>query len=174
MRIRPGFRQETSSSPPPLPGSWHALPTDQQVGAVLGRGVHAVRVDSEVLDPWFLAGAISGADSRRMAGHVASTLSGTLRIDIKRLQIPVLPIETQRRYGEAHRRLAEFETLVQQTAERSSETARELANGLVDGVLEPAPDQGQVSSADQGAGDEPSLELGWQLERGLGCDEVPV
>jgi hypothetical protein len=148
--------------------------TDQQVGAVLGRGVHAVRIDPEVLDPWFLAGAISGADSRRTAGHVASTLSGTLRIDIKRLQIPVLPIETQRRYGEVHRRLAEFETLVQQAAARSSEIARELANGLVDGVLEPASDQGQVSSADQGAGDEPSLELGWQLERGLGCDEVPV
>jgi len=148
--------------------------SDQQVGAVLGRGVHVVRIDPEVLDPWFLAGAISGADSRRTAGHVASTLSGTLRIDIKRLQIPVLPIETQRRNGEAHRRLAEFETLVQQTAERSSEIARGLANGLVDGVLEPASGQGQLSPADQGAGDEPSLELGQQLGRRLGCDEIPV
>src|SRR5215467_549409 len=69
------------------------LATDEQVGAVLGRGVHAVRVDPQVLDPWFVAGAISGADSRRIAGQVTSTLSGT-RADVRRVQIFVLPIET--------------------------------------------------------------------------------
>jgi hypothetical protein len=115
----------------------------EQVGAVLGRGVYAVRVDPQALDPWFVAGAISGADSRRIAGQVTSTLSGTPRTDIRRLQIPVLPIETQRLYGKAHRRLAEFEILVQHTAERSSDLARELASGLVNQVLEPEPDQGQ-------------------------------
>jgi len=109
----------------------------EQVGAALGRGVYAVRVDPQVLDPWFVAGAISGADSRRIAGQVTSTLSGTPRTDIRRLQIPVLPIETQRLYGEAHRRLAEFEILVLQAAERSSDIARDLANGLVNQTLEP-------------------------------------
>lgn len=113
----------------------------EQVGAVLGRGVYAVRVDPQVLDPWFVAGAISGADSRRIAGQVTSTLSGTLRTDIRRLQIPVLPIETQRLHGEAHRRLAEFEILVLQAAERSSDVARDLASGLVNQTLEPEPGQ---------------------------------
>ena len=47
------------------------------------------------------------------------TLSGILRTDIRRLQIPVLPIETQQRYGKAYCRLAEFETLVMQAAERA-------------------------------------------------------
>ena len=109
----------------------------EQVGAVLGRGVYAVRVDPQVLDPWFVAGAISGAESRRIAGQVTSTLSGAPRTDIRRLQIPVLPIETQRLHGEAHRRLAEFETVVLQAAERSSDVARDLASGLVNQTLEP-------------------------------------
>jgi hypothetical protein len=113
----------------------------EQVGAVLGRGVYAVRVDPQVLDPWFVAGAISGADSRRLAGQVTSTLSGTPRTDIRRLQIPVLPIETQRLHGKAHRRLAEFEILVLQAAERSSDVARDLASGLVNQILEPEPGQ---------------------------------
>jgi hypothetical protein len=55
----------------------------------------------------------------------------------------VLPIESQRLYGKAHRRLAEFETLVLHVAERSSAIARELANGLVNQVLEPEPGKGQ-------------------------------
>jgi hypothetical protein len=113
----------------------------EQVEAVLGRGVYAVRVDPQVLDPWFVAGAISGADSRRIAGQVTSTLSGTPRTDIRRLQIPVLPIETQRLHGKAHRRLAEFEILVLQAAERSSEVAHDLASGLVNQTLEPEPGQ---------------------------------
>jgi hypothetical protein len=113
--------------------------TAEQAGTVLGRGVHAVRVDPQVLDPWFVAGAISAADSRRISGQVTSTLSGTPRADVRRLQIPVLPIETQRLHGKAHRRLAEFETLVLQAAERSSDIARELASGLVNQTLEPEP-----------------------------------
>jgi N-6 DNA Methylase len=117
--------------------------TAQQVGAVPGRGVWVVRVDPQVLDPWFLAGAISGADSRRIAGQVTSTLSGTPRADVRRLQIPVLPIESQRIYGNAYRRIAEFETLVLQAAERSSDIARELASGLVNQTLEPEPEPGQ-------------------------------
>jgi hypothetical protein len=111
--------------------------TDEQVGSILGRGTHAVRVDPQVLDPWFVSGAISGADGRQAPGQVTSTMGGTLRTDIRRLQIPVLPIETQRLHGEAYRRLAEFEILVLQAAERSSDLARELATGLASQILEP-------------------------------------
>ena len=98
--------------------------TAQQLGAVPGRSVWVVRVDPQVLDPWFLAGAISGADSRRVAGQVTSTLSGTPRADVRRLQIPVLPIESQRLYGNAYRRIAEFETLVLQAALHPRAAAR--------------------------------------------------
>ena len=124
-----------------VPRTVARVATVEQVGAVLGRGVHAVRIDPQVLDPWFVAGAISAADSRRIAGQVTSTLSGTPRADVRRLQIPVLPIETQQLHGKAHRRLAEFETLVLQAAERSCDIARELASGLVNQTLEPEPGQ---------------------------------
>jgi hypothetical protein len=56
----------------------------------------------------------------------------------------VLPIETQQLHGQAYRRLAEFEILVLQAAERSTDLARELASGLVSQILEPEPGQGQV------------------------------
>jgi hypothetical protein len=52
----------------------------------------------------------------------------------------VLSIETQRPYSNAYRRIAEFETLVLQAAERSSDIARELASGLVNQTLEPEPE----------------------------------
>jgi hypothetical protein len=115
--------------------------TDEQVGALLGRGTHAVSVDPQALDPWFVAGVISGAGSRSASGHVTATLSGTLRADVRRLQIPVLPVETQRLHGTAYRSLAEFEILALQVAERSSALARELASGLANQVLEPQPEQ---------------------------------
>jgi hypothetical protein len=109
--------------------------------ALASTDINARRLpDPRVLDPWFLAGAISGADSRRVSGQVTSTLSGTPRADVRRLQIPVLSIETQRPYSNAYRRIAEFETLVLQAAERSSDIARELASGLVNQTLEPEPE----------------------------------
>ena len=80
------------------------------------------------------------------SGYVTATLSGVPRTDIRRLHIPVLPIETQRFYGKAYRRLAEFETLVAQAAERSSDIARELASGLVNQALEPEPGQARNKS----------------------------
>jgi hypothetical protein len=45
--------------------------------------------------------------------------------------------------------------MVHQAAERSYEIAQELANGLVNGVLEPAAENGGVSSVEDGT-DEPS------------------
>jgi hypothetical protein len=38
---------------------------------------------------------------------MASTLSDTVRFDPRRVRIPVLPIEDQRTYGAAFRRLAD-------------------------------------------------------------------
>lgn len=42
--------------------------TDERVWSVLGRGVHAIRVDSQVLDPWFVVGAIAGAGGSARPG----------------------------------------------------------------------------------------------------------
>ncbi|MGE7434790.1 N-6 DNA methylase [Kitasatospora sp. NPDC001175] len=119
--------------------------TEQQIGAQLGMGVHAVRVNPDILDPWFAASVLSSADNTRRAGRSATGMGGPLRIDVKRLHLPVLPIEEQRRYGEALRRLADFEAELAHTAELGRKAARNLAEGLISGTLDPAED-GSVRS----------------------------
>ncbi|HET9874821.1 MAG TPA: N-6 DNA methylase, partial [Mycobacterium sp.] len=114
--------------------------TAEQVGAPLGPMVYAVRVDPDVLDPWFLAGVLSGPDNARRAGRVSSTTSGAVRVDVRRLRIPVLPIEVQRGYGEAFRWIAEFDTTLSRVVEQGRDLARSLIRGLADGVLRPDTD----------------------------------
>ena len=72
-----------------------------------GQGAVWVRPDSAVIDPWYLAGLLSSSDSGRQAIRMASTLGDTVRFDPRRVRIQVLPIEDQRTYGAAFRRLAD-------------------------------------------------------------------
>lgn len=109
--------------------------TPAQVGVELGLGVHALRVDPEILDPWFLAGILSTSDNTRVAGGVTKTTAGMMRIDVTRLTVPVLPIGTQRKYGEAFRRLAEFRVALGRAAEQGDALARDIAEGLASGAL---------------------------------------
>lgn len=75
------------------------MATPEQVGAELGPGVQLVRVDPARFDPWFVAGVLSRTDNLRVAGRASSAGNGTLRIDIRRLTIPVLPLDQQQTYG---------------------------------------------------------------------------
>lgn len=71
----------------------------------LGAQLLAIRPDPGQLDPWYLAGCLrTPANARRAGGH-ASTSS---RVDIRRLQVPRLPLDEQRRFGEIFRQLASF------------------------------------------------------------------
>jgi type I restriction-modification system DNA methylase subunit len=112
--------------------------TPIQIGAYLGPGVHAIRVDPDVFDPWFVAGVLSRTDSARASARV-STATGIMRIDLKRLSVPVLPIQTQRRYGEAFRKLAEFRQSLARLVEHGEELARDMADGLAAGELAVGP-----------------------------------
>jgi N-6 DNA Methylase len=82
--------------------------TGRDVGAYLSSSVLLIRPDPATIDPWFLAGFLSSSDGGRQAARMASTLGEHIRFDPRRVQIPLLPIETQRTYGEAFRRLWEF------------------------------------------------------------------
>jgi hypothetical protein len=82
--------------------------TGRDVGAYLASSVFLIRPDPATIDPWFLAGFLSSSDGGRQAARMASTLGEHIRFDPRRVQIPLLPIETQRTYGEAFRRLWEF------------------------------------------------------------------
>lgn len=109
--------------------------TPKQVGAELGPGAQLIRVDTTRFDPWFVAGVISRTDNMRIAGRASSTANGALRIDIKRLTIPVLPLDQQQIYGHAFRQLAEFRATLDEAAATGAILARDIADGLTAGAF---------------------------------------
>ncbi|MGP3732125.1 N-6 DNA methylase [Streptomyces sp. GDS52] len=112
---------------------------DAEAGALLGPHVHLFRPDPARLDAWFLAGFLGAEDN--IAG--ASTGSTVLQVSPGRLRVPLLPLEEQRRYGEAFRRVHELRAEAQRATRLAEETARLLAGGLTGGQLLPS---GQASS----------------------------
>ncbi|WP_316529473.1 N-6 DNA methylase [Kitasatospora brasiliensis] len=77
---------------------------------VLGQHLYRVRVDQDVLDPFFLAACLRVRANARRAGTHASSSS---RVDVRRLRVLRLPVEEQRQMGELHRQLVKFEQAVE-------------------------------------------------------------
>lgn len=101
-------------------------------GWVLGRNVQLLRVDPERVDPYFLAGLLCMTSRLRNA----STSSGAHRIDFRRVEVPVLDLEEQRRIGELLRRVHEFEAGLQDLSERGTTLAQQLIDGVASGVVD--------------------------------------
>ncbi|RDD89793.1 N-6 DNA methylase [Streptomyces parvulus] len=106
---------------------------DRDAGALLGQHVHLLRPDPARLDAWFLAGFL-GADDNIASASTGSTL---VHVTPGRLRVPLLPLEEQRRYGEAFRRVYELRAAVRRTADLAADTAATLTTGLTAGVLLP-------------------------------------
>ncbi|MGW1144572.1 N-6 DNA methylase [Streptomyces sp. NPDC002454] len=98
----------------------------------LGPQLHAVRVQPEQLDAWYLAGSLRAPTNVRQAKTHATIAS---RIEVRRLQVRQLSLREQRRYGEAFRELAAFERLARRTAELGAELVHELGDKLGAGRL---------------------------------------
>lgn len=103
-------------------------------GAALGRNLALLRPDPAALDPWFLAGFLRGTANNRQATSYASTAT---RLDVRRLQLPRLPLEQQRRYGERFRALAAFEDALRLAGRLGEQLVRGLHDGLTDGTVPP-------------------------------------
>ncbi|AWW39181.1 N-6 DNA methylase [Streptomyces cadmiisoli] len=103
-------------------------------GAVLGRNLVVVRPDPAALDPWFLAGFLRGTANNRQASSYASTAT---RLDVRRLQLPRLPLDEQRRYGARFRALDEFERVLRRTSRLGEQLLRGMYDGLTDGTVTP-------------------------------------
>lgn len=102
-------------------------------GWVLGPNLGLLRVDGAVLDVHFLAGQI-----RAGGGSAASsTSSGAHRFDVRRVELPVLDLDEQRRLGEAFRALESFETKLRQAAEVGRLLSGQVTDGLAAGVVSP-------------------------------------
>ncbi|MEV7806461.1 N-6 DNA methylase [Microbispora sp. NPDC088329] len=101
--------------------------------ALLGPYLSLLRPDPEVLDPDFLAGFLCAAVNMR---HYTS-MSSRYRVDVRRAEVPLLPMEEQRRYGEAFRRLAEFRSALREAAALGEDLAQLVADGLTHGAVRP-------------------------------------
>lgn len=103
-------------------------------GAALGRNLFLLRPDPAALDPWFLAGFLRGTANTRQASSYASTAT---RLDVRRLQLPRLPLADQLRYGRRFRELAAFEESLRLAARLGEQLVQGLHDGLTDGAVTP-------------------------------------
>lgn len=108
---------------------------ETDAGALLGPQVHLFRPDPARLDAWFLAGFLGSAENIA----AASTGSTVVHVSPGRLRVPLLPLEEQRRYGEAFRRVHTLRAEAARATELADATARLLAGGLTGGGLIPSP-----------------------------------
>ncbi|MCX5234835.1 N-6 DNA methylase [Streptomyces prunicolor] len=107
---------------------------DTTAGAALGRSLVLLRPEPGALDPWFLAGFLRGTANNRQASSYASTAT---RLDVRRLQLPRLPLDEQRRYGARFRALEDFERALRQAGRLGEQLVRGMYDGLTDGTVTP-------------------------------------
>jgi hypothetical protein len=105
-------------------------------GTPLGANLYLLRPDPKRLDPWFLAGFLAAEENRQ----AAATGSSIVRVDARRLRVPLLPLAEQRRYGRAFRHLAALRSAAEVAGRLADETAYTLAAGLTAGALLPPDD----------------------------------
>ncbi|MFE8948104.1 N-6 DNA methylase [Streptomyces sp. NPDC007856] len=115
-------------------GSMARVIDDATGGAALGRNLVLLRPDRTALDPWFLAGFLRGTANNRQASSYASTAT---RLDVRRLQLPRLPLDEQRRYGARFRALDEFERALRHASRLGEQLVRGTYDGLTDGTVAP-------------------------------------
>ncbi|MFE1318811.1 N-6 DNA methylase [Kitasatospora phosalacinea] len=110
-------------------------PGSPYAGAALGPRLHLLRPDPEQLDPDFLAGQLRATGAGRRASSYASTTS---RLDIRRVELPRVPIARQRLLGAAFRRIAAYEAALAAAAAEARTLTRALTDGLASGATDPA------------------------------------
>ncbi|EHR60608.1 type I restriction-modification system methyltransferase subunit [Saccharomonospora cyanea NA-134] len=104
-----------------------------ETGLLLGPNLHLLRVDPARLDAEFLAGYLSAS---RTAEASSATVSGARRLDVRRVDVPLLPVAEQRRLGRAFRAVRLFHERLREAGELADLLGRQLVDGLADGVLD--------------------------------------
>jgi len=103
-------------------------------GWLLGPGLILLRPDPGRLDPHFLAGVL-GSSANEQVSLVQTGATG--RADIRRAQVPQLPLAEQRRYGEAFRRMGDLAAALRSAGAAGAELTQLLADGVAQGALKP-------------------------------------
>jgi hypothetical protein len=100
-----------------------AAPGDHVVTSPTGA---TYEIDPRKVDPDFLEGVLRAA--------LARTPTGSTRLDVRRTQVPSLPLAGQQRYGRAFAQLKALEA----SLEEASGLVRLGYHGLLSGQIEPA------------------------------------
>ncbi|WP_436774750.1 N-6 DNA methylase [Yinghuangia sp. YIM S09857] len=106
---------------------------EADAGALLGPNLHLLRPDPGVLDAWFLAGFLAAPANTRQATYGSSIV----RLDVRRFEVPLLPLDVQRGYGATFRALHRFNTALGRVGDFGARLGAGLLEGLTSGVLEP-------------------------------------
>jgi hypothetical protein len=102
-------------------------------GTALGPRLLSFRADPERLDPYFLAAFLRTSST----STGSRTTGGFNRTDARRIPIPLLPLDEQRVYGDAFRRLAAFRNALRSCASAGESLVQLGFEGLADGRLDP-------------------------------------
>ena len=123
--------------------------TEDDAGTYLDVGVHLIRTNSDILNPWYLAGYLSSTDGGRQAMSVSSSVGASIRIDPRRVRIALLPVELQEKYGTAFRRLDEFMRSLRTAQDLGCELARNSADAITV-ALSPVTDESVAPVSSRG------------------------
>lgn len=115
--------------------------TGEEDGAVLSRGRYLIRPNRERIDPWFLAGFLGSPANLQKATYGTSSM----RIDARRLTVPLLPLPEQHRYAAAFRRLHDFSAAATELAGHARDLTELLRESLIHGVLIPGSDSEKLA-----------------------------
>lgn len=110
-----------------LATTWNTVraAVDEQGGRILGNGVYRLRVDDKQCSPYFVAHCLSGSWNERF--NKGATIQ---RVDLRDLEIPLLPLPEQERLVNA---LREMKQLAQEAA-TVAEAATATAAAILDAV----------------------------------------
>jgi SAM-dependent methyltransferase len=108
-------------------------------GAILGRGLYLIRPDPDRIDPWFLSGFLANPANAQQATYGTTNT----RIDVRRMTVPLLPLQEQQRYGAAFRQLNGFVTTASEFAGLAEDLAITLGRSLAEGALLPGSGAGR-------------------------------
>ncbi|GAA1376667.1 N-6 DNA methylase [Catellatospora chokoriensis] len=100
-------------------------------GRPLGPQTFLVRAEGGQVDPWFLAGFIGvEANLKRI-----TSMGSIPRVDVRKAQVPRLPVDRQRLVGDMFRKIREFEDLLRLALSTGEEVTQMVAEGLASGTL---------------------------------------
>jgi SAM-dependent methyltransferase len=108
-------------------------------GAILGRGLYLIRPDPERIDPWFLSGFLANPANAQQATYGTTST----RIDVRRMTVPLLPLQEQQRYGIAFRQLNAFGAAASEFAGLAGDLTTALGKSLAEGALLPGSRAGE-------------------------------